>query len=128
MSAKNVFNFLLLISLTAFSYSFIQKDDIVTALKSGSADKMAKYFDNMVDVSIPGKSNTFSKGQAEMVVKDFFALNKVKNFEVQHSGSNPSSNFIIGTLTTNSGNYRTTVYTRSRGDKQLIQGVEFEQK
>lgn len=128
MSAKNVFNFLLLISLTVFSYSFIQKDDIVTALKSGSADKMARYFDNMVDVSIPGKSNTFSKGQAEMVVKDFFALNKVKNFEVQHSGSNPSSNFIIGTLTTNSGNYRTTVYMRSRGDKQLIQGVEFEQK
>jgi hypothetical protein len=128
MSAKNVFNFLLLISLTAFSYSFTQKDDIVTALKSGSADKMAKYFDNMVDVSIPGKSNTFSKGQAEMVVKDFFALNKVKNFELQHSGSNPSSNFIIGTLTTSSGNYRTTVYMRSRGDKQLIQGVEFEQK
>mgnify|MGYP003538045773 CR=1 FL=1 len=128
MSTKNVFNFLLLISLTVFSYSFIQKDDIVTALKSGSADKMAKYFDNMVDVSIPGKSNTFSKGQAEMVVKDFFALNKVKNFEVQHSGSNPSSNFIIGTLTTSSGNYRTTVYMRSRGDKQLIQGVEFEQK
>lgn len=128
MSAKNVFNFLLLISLTAFSYSFTQKDDIVTALKSGSADKMAKYFDNMVDVSIPGKSNTFSKGQAEMVVKDFFTLNRVKNFEVQHSGSNPSSNFIIGTLTTSSGNYRTTVYMRSRGDKQLIQGVEFEQK
>lgn len=128
MSTKNMFNFLLLISLTVFSYSFIQKDDIVTALKSGSADKMAKYFDNMVDVSIPGKSNTFSKGQAEMVMKDFFALNKVKNFEVQHSGSNPSSNFIIGTLTTNSGNYRTTVYMRSRGDKQLIQGVEFEQK
>ncbi len=128
MSTKNIFNFLLLISLTAFLYSFVQKDDIVTALKSGSADKMAKYFDNMVDVSIPGKSNTFSKGQAEMVVKDFFALNKVKNFEVQHSGSNPSSNFIIGTLTTSSGNYRTTVYMRSRGDKQLIQGVEFEQK
>ncbi len=128
MSTKNVFNFLLLISLTVFSYSFIQKDDIVTALKSGSADKMAKYFDNMVDVSIPGKSNTFSKGQAEMVVKDFFTLNKVRNFEVQHSGSNPSSNFIIGTLTTSSGNYRTTVYMRSRGDKQLIQGVEFEQK
>lgn len=128
MSTKNSFNFLLLFSLTVFLYSFTQTDDIVTALKSGSADKMAKYFDNMVDVSIPGKSNTFSKGQAEMVVKDFFALNKVRNFEVQHSGSNPSSNFIIGTLTTSSGNYRTTVYMRSRGDKQLIQGVEFELK
>lgn len=128
MSTKNVFNFLLLFSLTVFLYSFTQKDDIVTALKTGSADKMAKYFDNMVDVTIPGKSNTFSKGQAEMVVKDFFALNRVRNFEVQHSGSNPSSNFIIGTLATSSGSYRTTVYMRARGDKQLIQGIEFELK
>ena len=128
MSAKNVFNFLLLFSLTLTLYSFVQKDDIVSALKTGSADKMAKYFDGMVDVSVPGKSNTFSKGQAEMVLKDFFTLNKVHNFEVQHSGSNPSSNFIIGILTTISGSYRTTVYMRARGDKQLIQGIEFELK
>jgi hypothetical protein len=126
MSTKNVFNFLLLFSLTVLFYSFTQKDDIVTALKTGSADKMAKYFDSMVDVSVPGKSNTFSKGQAEMVLKDFFTLNKVHNFDVQHSGSNPSSNFIIGTLTTSGGNYRTTVYMRIRGDKQLVQGIEFE--
>lgn len=53
-------------------------------------------------------------------------MNKVRNFELQHSGSNPSSNFIIGKLTTANGSYRTTVYMRQRGDKQLIQGIEFE--
>ncbi len=126
---KKGFCSLLLLPLVVLLVSFTyQKDDIVAALKTGSADKLAKYFDNMVDVSVPGKSNTFSKGQAEMVVKDFFTLNKVKNFELQHSGSNPSSNFIIGTLTTNGASYRTTVYMRSRGDKQLIQGIEFELK
>jgi len=108
--------------------SFTQKEDIVSALKTGSVDKMAKYFDHMVDVSVPGKSSTYSKGQAEMVLKDFFALNRVRNFEIQHSGSNPTSNFIIGTLTTASGNYRTTVYMRTKGDKQLMQGIEFELK
>lgn len=129
MKMKNLFGFLLLLPLFAVFLSFTyQKDDIVSALKNGSADKLAKYFDNMVDVSVPGKSNTFSKGQAEMVVKDFFTLNKVKNFELRHSGSNPSSNFIIGTLTTGSESYRTTVYMRTRGDKQLIQGIEFELK
>lgn len=128
MNGKRFFKGLLLFSLAVLLYSFIQKDDIVAALKTGSADKMAKYFDSMVDVSIPGKSNTFSKGQAEMVLKDFFALNRVRSFEVQHSGSNPSSNFIIGTLTTNGGTYRTTVYMRARGDKQLMQGIEFELK
>ena len=117
-----------LLSLSVFLYSFTQKDDIVAALKTGSVEKMAKYFDNTVDVTVPGKSNSFSKGQAELVIRDFFNLNKVRNFEVQHSGSNPSSNFIIGTLTTAGGTYRTTVFMRTKGDKRLIQGVEFEQK
>ncbi len=110
------------------SFSLMQKDEIIAGLKTGSVEKLAKYFDNMVDVTVPGKTNSFSKTQAEMILKDFFNLNKVKNFEVQHSGSNSSSNFIIGTLNTANGNFRTTVYMRMRGDKQMIQGIEFEQK
>jgi Domain of unknown function (DUF4783) len=128
MKRKYFFQMAGLLFLAVFLYSFTQKDDIVAALKTGSVEKMSKYFDNTVDVTVPGKSNSFSKGQAELVIKDFFTLNKVKNFEVQHSGSNPSSNFIIGTLSTAGGNYRTTIYMRTKGDKQLIQGVEFEQK
>ncbi len=117
-----------LMLLVTVLVSFTQKDDIVAALKTGNVEKMAKYFDGMIDVSLPGKSNSFSKGQAELVIKDFFSLNKVKSFELQHSGSNPSSNFIIGTLVTSGGTYRTTVYMRTKGDKNLIQGIEFEQK
>lgn len=117
-----------LMLLVTVLVSFTQKDDIVAALKTGNVEKMAKYFDGMIDVNLPGKSNSFSKGQAELVIKDFFSLNKVKNFELQHSGSNTSSNFIIGTLVTSGGNYRTTVYMRTKGDKNLIQGIEFEQK
>ena len=115
------FFFLMLQGVTSFG----QNEDIAAALKAGSAEKLAKHFDNMVDVSVPGKSNTFSKGQAELVIKDFFTLNSVRNFEVQHSGSNPSSNFIIGMLTTANGTYRTTVYMRSKGDKNLLQSIEF---
>ncbi len=128
MKTKYLFLNTLLVITVATLLSFTQKDDIVAALKTGSVEKMAKYFDSMVDVSLPGKSNSFSKGQAELVIKDFFTLNKVKSFELQHSGSNPSSNFIIGTLVTNGGTYRTTVYMRTKGDKNLIQGIEFEQK
>lgn len=128
MKTKYLLQTIILFFLAVFMVSFTQKDDIVAALKTGNVEKMAKYFDNTIDVTVPGKSNSFSKGQAELVIKDFFNLNKVRAFELQHSGSNPSSNFIIGTLTTAGGTYRTTVYMRTKGDKQLIQGVEFEQK
>lgn len=110
----------LLLVLTAF----VQRDEIVAALRIGSAERLARYFDQAVDITLPDKSNTFSKGQAELVLRDFFEQHKVRNFVVQHSGSNPTSNFIIGTLSTASGEFRTTVFTRQRGDKQLIQGVE----
>lgn len=112
----------LLLVLTAF----VQRDDIIAALRSGSAERLARHFDQAVDITLPEKSNTFSKGQAELVLRDFFAQQKVRNFVVQHSGSNPTSNFIIGTLSTAGGDFRTTVFIRQRGDKQLIQGVEIQ--
>jgi hypothetical protein len=125
MNVKRYLSAALLLLMVVAS-SFMQKDEIVDALKSGDAEKLSRHFDQTVDISMPGKSNSYSKGQAEMVLKDFFSMNKVRNFELQHSGSNPSSNFIIGKLTTANGSFRTTVYMRQRGDKQLIQGIEFE--
>lgn len=128
MKSRQFLHTAVFLLLSVFIISFDQKDEIVAALKAGSVDKMSPYFDQMVDVSIPGKSNSYSKGQAELVLKDFFSMNRVKNFELQHSGSNPSSNFIIGKLVTANGEFRTTVYMRLRGDKQMIQGIEFEAK
>lgn len=128
MKFRPVFHTAFFLLLSVFIVSFDQKDEIVAALRAGSVDKMSPYFDQMVDVSIPGKSNSYSKGQAELVLKDFFNMNRVKSFELQHSGSNPSSNFIIGKLVTANGEFRTTVYMRLRGDKQMIQGIEFESK
>lgn len=126
---KSLFTSVLFLLLVAgISFSFTQKDEIVDALKTGDVNKLSKYFDQMVDVTIPNKSNSFSKGQAELVIKDFFTVNKVKNFELQHSGSNPSSNFMIGKLSTSNGEFRTTVYMRQRGEKLMIQGIEFEPK
>lgn len=126
MNAKFYTGFVLLLAFTITAFSFVQKDEIIDALKSGNAEKMSPYFDQMVDITLPGKSNSYSKGQAELVLKDFFNINKVKNFELQHSGSNPSSNFLIGKLSTSNGTFRTTVYMRQRGDKQMVQGIEFE--
>ncbi|HMO33505.1 MAG TPA: DUF4783 domain-containing protein [Lacibacter sp.] len=122
---KIVFGCLLLLT-GLLSVSWLQQDEIVAALRAGSAERMAKHFDAMVDVTVPGKSNTYSKSQAELVLRDFFSQNRVRGFEIQHSGNNPSSTFLIGTLSTSNGNFRTTVYMRNRGSKLLVQGVELE--
>jgi hypothetical protein len=116
----------LFLILAAVFFSFTQKDEIVAGLKTGNAEKIGNYFDQTVELNFPGKGGSYSKTQAVLVLKDFFSLNRSKGFEVKHSGNNAASNFIIGTLLTSNGSYRTTVFMRQKGDKLLIQGIEFE--
>lgn len=98
-------------------------EDVILALKTGNSSSLAKYFDNYVDVTMPEKSNNYSKSQAEIILKDFFSNNEVKGFDVKHKGNNENGEYCIGTLETKKGNYRATVYMRIKGNKQVIQDI-----
>ncbi len=116
-------------SLILFSFTFFSSiDDVVNGLKNGDASLIARYFDNTVEITIPGKSNNYSKNQAEMVLRDFFSTNGIKTFEVIHKGENSGSQFCIGTLITKSGSFRTTVFMKLKNDKQFLQEIRFEVK
>ncbi|MEO8769282.1 MAG: DUF4783 domain-containing protein [Ferruginibacter sp.] len=103
-------------------------DEIITALKAGNAAQIAKYFDNTVEITLPDKSNSYSKSQGEMILKDFFSNSPVKSFDILHKGENSGSQYCIGTLVTASGSYRTTVFMKQKGDKQTVQEIRFESK
>jgi hypothetical protein len=103
-------------------------EDVVNALKSGNVAGLSKYFDNTIEISLPEKSDSYSRTQAEMVLKDFFDTKGIKNFESQHQGNNNGSQYCIGTLITKSGNYRTTVYMKQKTDRSLLQELRIELK
>ncbi|MGI8583881.1 MAG: DUF4783 domain-containing protein [Chitinophagaceae bacterium] len=109
-----------------FLSSFLSVDEVVSAIKNGNASQLSKYFDNTVEITVTDKSNTYSKSQAELVLKDFFNNNIVKNFDIVHKGDNTGAQFIIGTLNTKNGEYRTTIYMKKNGDRQLLQELRFE--
>lgn len=103
-------------------------DDVVKGMKAGDAAQVAKYFDTNVEITTPDKSNNYSRSQAEMVLKDFFANTVVKSFEVIHKGQNGGDQFCIGTLLTKAGVFRTTIYMKQKGDQQLLQEIQFENR
>ena len=49
-------------------------DDIAVAMRSGNAGQLSRYLDTRVDISLPEKSDTYSKSQAEMIIRDFFSI------------------------------------------------------
>ena len=47
-------------------------DNVINALKTGNAQELSKYIDDNVEISLPDKSDNYSRAQALMVLKDFF--------------------------------------------------------
>jgi hypothetical protein len=123
--------FFTLTAIILFASSFtvmLSIDEVVTAIKSGDASAVSRHFDNTVELTMPDKSNNYSKGQAVMVLKDFFSTNGVKDFQVIHKGENGGSQYCIGTLVTKTGSFRTTIFMKQKSDKQVLQEIRFENR
>jgi len=118
-------------SFFAFSKSLIEKteDEIVESIKDGNAKELAKFFNNTLDLNIPGNEGTFSRAQAEVVMRDFFFKNPPKSFKINHQGSsNDGSHFFIGLYTTQKQSFRTYFLVKKVDEQYLIQLLQFEKE
>ena len=125
---KAIFTSLLVAGLIVFS-SFAQSDNIdgvIGALRSGNAAELSKFFDDNVEVTLPVKSDSYSKAQAQVIIKDFFSNNGVKTFELKHKGDSPGGHYCIGTLQTKSGNFRAHVFMKLKGNKEVLKEIRFQ--
>ena len=121
MSAILVFS-----SFTTGSKAGMEMEDIVVALKSGNATQLSRFFDSRIDLTLPDRSDNYSRVQAEMVLRDFFSSNAVRNFEIKAKGDNNGTRFCIGVLQTKSGDYRTRFFMKGIGNKQVVQEIAFQ--
>jgi Domain of unknown function (DUF4783) len=127
---KTISTFLLATSVLLLSSFTLQKagiDEVIAALRSGNSTELAKYFDDNVELTLPEKSDNYSKAQAQLIVKDFFSNNNgVKDFNMEHKGDSPGGHYCIGTLQTNSGKFRTNVFTKVKNGKEVIKEIRFQ--
>jgi hypothetical protein len=101
-------------------------DDVISGIKNGSAVQIAKSFDDKVQLTMPDKSNSYSKAQAQDVLRSFFSANPVSSFSVIHQGNNDGSEYCIGTLQTKNGTFRTTIFMKQKGNVKVLQELKFE--
>jgi hypothetical protein len=116
----------MLLLLSSFKTQESNIEGVVSALKSGSSSDLSKYFDDSVELTLPDKSDNYSKAQAQQIVRDFFANNGVKGFELKHKGDGPTGHYCVGTLQTNSGNFRTNVFMKMKNNKEVVKEIRFQ--
>ena len=122
----STFTILLGLAMLSFTAQNSNLDEVIGALKDGKAAELGKYMDDNIELTLPDKSNSYSKAQAVLVLKDFFDNNEVKTFEVKHKGDQNGGQYCVGTLQTKSGNYRTTVFMKIKENRDYVKAIRFQ--
>jgi len=110
--------------------SFGQKSEseiIVNALKNGDVKAMAVYFPSNLDMTVLETEDFFSKAQATQVLSQFFNKNKAVGFVSRHQGTSQNNDFYqVGTLKTNSGDFRVTFFIRKENGEIYLKRLRIE--
>lgn len=114
-------------SVFLFVSSFdVTVDEIFGAIRRGDAVKVSRHFDNLVEITVAEKSYSYSRTQAEVVLRDFFSVHTVRDFTMLHKANSNNAEYYVGRLHTARGDFRTTVLVKTRGDKRVVQELRFE--
>ena len=119
---------LLLFAVCSTVWAMDIYDEVATAIRSGDSKQLASYFGSSVDLTVINQEDVYSKAQAELIVKDFFARNPPKSFTLLHKGSSKEGTvYGIGNmLSTNGKTFRTSFFLKMSSGRQLIQELRFE--
>jgi hypothetical protein len=94
---------------------------VSVALNEGSSKALAKYFDEMVEISLNNNKKDFSKSQAEMVLRDFFKTYPASGFEtVQEGRTSENLLYIIGIYYAKDDKFRVLIRGKIDDEGQLM--------
>lgn len=120
------FTFLTYPSLSVFAQGTSVIDQVKETIKAGSARELARYLNQTVDVMIEEKMETYSKAQAEFVLRDFFKVHPASEFNIIHQGSSKGGQpFAIGLYKSGSETYRVFMKIKNVNNQQLVHEIRF---
>lgn len=103
---------------------------VETAIKSGKSVDLAKYFNSTIDLELLENDDSYSKTQAELIIKNFFKKYPPKSYSIKQKGSsNDGSIFSIGIYnSTNNKTFRTYFLIKKVSGKYKINLLQFEEE
>jgi hypothetical protein len=99
---------------------------VKSAIRSGSAKELARFFSPAVDLGVDGDKQSYSPTQAEFVVRDFFTKNPPASFEFVHQGaSDAGTPYAIGRYSSKGASYRVFIKMKNQRGTMLIDNLDF---
>jgi hypothetical protein len=100
--------------------------NVQTALQSGSSKELIKYMGNPVELNFGQQKASYSRTQAEFVLKDFFSKNPPNGFSyIYKGGSREGLKYVIGKYLHAGGSYRVYILIKDSNGKHYVDTLNF---
>ncbi len=103
-------------------------EEINTSLKSGNAKVLSDFFNQNVELVVPGSDNVYSKAQAQQIMSDFFSSHQPQGFSVIHQGGKEGAQYVIGNMSTKKGTFRVYFLLKKNDGKNFIHQLRIEKQ
>ena len=104
-------------------------NNVRDALKTGSSKELSRYLNNTIEISINGEKASYSRNQAEFILKDFFTKYSPQGFRYVHQGSSKEGlKYTVGTYTHERGEFRVFMLIKELGGEYLVDKIDFNQE
>jgi len=125
--------FSMLFMISKYGYTTPSGEDLIkdisTAIGKMDSKKLADYFSSTIDLEMNEINGSYSKTQAEIILRDFFKNNPAILFTINHQGdSDDGSKFFIGTYKTNTKNYRVYGLLKKESDQLVLRQLQFDEE
>jgi hypothetical protein len=99
------------------------------SLARADPKSLTRYFNDYVEISFDGEKNSYSKTQAEFVMKDFFKKYPPVSFELIHQGASKEGlRYAIGKYSFSKGSYRVYILIKQFKGNYLIDTLNFSEE
>lgn len=100
--------------------------EVRDAFRSASSKEVAKLLNETVDMKIQGNVKSYSKSQAEIILRDFFKKNPPVSFTIIHHGASKTGlPYAIGEYKSNADTYRVWVRVKKINNVFLVTEIRF---
>lgn len=114
--------------LPAYSQSSANEvfNNAQVAIKNGSSKALGRYLMNGVEITLDGKSGTYSRNQAEVILNDFFKKQPPADYQYLHKGSsNNGIRYSIAKYMSGKKKYRVYMVVREKDGSYLVDTLDF---
>ena len=99
---------------------------VVSALKGGRVEQLATYMGPQVELIMESRKVATDREVTLERLTDFFSKNKAREYSVNHQGKRDESGFIIGTLTTITGQFRVNCFFKLSDNQYIIHQIRID--